>query len=398
VEKVLEENPKFVQNGNKSIKIKDKSGIWNYMRQQLINRKENTKKVRKVPIDEFLGIRKRGLSHVSRSLEKDTLQTVTENSYRKTEKINNQNLKKDAILARVLARGERAKKLDKTQKKVEPLSEREARDAGSEKDSYKKNKGGRIRRIFGKIFNWNRLYFMTDGVGVQGQDKKEKKWTGSKECKVGAIIHQSGEQLREMACFCTWERITGFRSLVEWTLLPVVGIVGLFNEIVIISDGAKWIRNMRVKIACLFGAIWILDWFHTKDRTEACLRVLGIKTDGKLDRKIKSLLWLGEVDKVIKKIKQIRITGNEETKEKKKAARKSLIEYLKNQREGIVNYHQMQMRGYLVGSGFVEKRNDTLVKNRMVRQKRMRWSQTGGEAMMQILTAQMNGRFDELFA
>jgi len=79
VEKVLEENPKFVQNGNKSIKIKDKSGIWNYMRQQLISRKKNTKKVRKVPIDEFLGIRKRGLSHVSRSLEKDTLQTVTEN-------------------------------------------------------------------------------------------------------------------------------------------------------------------------------------------------------------------------------------------------------------------------------------------------------------------------------
>jgi len=57
----------------------------------------------------------------------------------------------------------------------------------------------------------------------------------------------------------------------------------------------------------------------------------------------------------------------------------------------------MQMRGYLVGSGFIEKRNDTLVKNRMVRQKRMRWSRTGGEAMMQVLTAQMNGRFDELF-
>lgn len=99
---------------------------------------------------------------------------------------------------------------------------------------------------------------MVEGVGVQGQDKRGE-WTGSKECKVGGIIHQSGSQLQEMACFCTWERITGFRSLVE-------------------------------------------------------------------------------------------------------------------------------------------KRNDTLVKNRMVRQKRMRWSQSGGEAMMQVLAAQMNGRFDELFA
>ena len=72
--------------------------------------------------------------------------------------------------------------------------------------------------------------------------------------------------------------------------------------------------------------------------------------------------------------------------------------YLDNQREGIVNYEEYQKNGYIVGSGFVEKLNDTLIKNRMVRGRRMRWSLKGGEAMMALLAAKYNGRLSEVFA
>ena len=73
------------------------------------------------------------------------------------------------------------------------------------------------------------------------------------------------------------------------------------------------------------------------------------------------------------------------------------MNYLKNQREGIIDYRAYQDNGYLIGSGFLEKRNDTLIKNRMVRQKRMQWGITGGEAMMRLLCAQANDRLAELF-
>jgi hypothetical protein len=42
--------------------------------------------------------------------------------------------------------------------------------------------------------------------------------------------------------------------------------------------------------------------------------------------------------------------------------------------------------------------DDTLIKNRMVRGKRMRWSIAGGEAMMALLAAKHNGRLAEVFA
>jgi len=52
-------------------------------------------------------------------------------------------------------------------------------------------------------------------------------------------------------------------------MLGAIGLAGLFTEVVIISDGAQWIRGLRGKIARLLGAVWILDWFHVKDRVES---------------------------------------------------------------------------------------------------------------------------------
>jgi L-alanine-DL-glutamate epimerase-like enolase superfamily enzyme len=84
--------------------------------------------------------------------------------------------------------------------------------------------------------------------------------------------------------------------------------------------------------------------------------------------------------------------------EASEAAIKKFLIYLNNQREGIVDYEAYQRRGCIVGSGFVEKLNDTLIKSRMVHGKRMRWSLKGGEAMMALLSAKHNGRLAEVFA
>ena len=390
----------YVRDGMKWLNIIDLCGKWKFGRQVLARITSNGKKERIIPIDVFFGERKRGVGHISGNLEKKAIESALDGSYRHTEKRMEGSISKDTIQRRIVEKGTQAQKLGKTRKSTKIVAEKETKDANGDNDTYKRSKGGRIRAIFGEIFSWERLYLMVDGVGVQAQDRTNKtrgEWKGSKECKVASILKQHGSQIEEIGTFGTWERIAGFRNLVEITMLGAIGIVGLFTEVVIISDGAKWIRNLRAKIVFLKRAIWILDWFHVKDRVEKLILKLEINVEGKRAEKIRKLLWIGKVDEAIKRIRQLPLAKGEEKREMQKAAKKVCIKYLDNQREGIVNYQQYQMRGYFVGSGFVEKKNDTLIKNRMVRQKRMRWGLVGGEAMMQLLTAQMNGRLGELF-
>jgi len=117
---------------------------------------EKGKKESYTPIDSFFGRRTRGAGHVSRSLHKGVLSSVLENSYRKVEKISGSKMKKETIRQRLIEKGEMAGKMNKTTKEKTILREKEARDAGSERDTYKKNRGGRIRNVLGSLFKWNR--------------------------------------------------------------------------------------------------------------------------------------------------------------------------------------------------------------------------------------------------
>ncbi len=384
---------RLVRNGKKKVTVTDLGGKWEYRRQRVSKQSVSGKKVNKFPLDTFFGDRKRGRGYVSKNLEKKMVALATEQSYRQSERSGDNILGRESIRRKTIEVGKKAAKLKQTKKSPEVLTEQKTKDAGSAKDTYKRSKGSRIRTVLGKMRNWLRIYVMIDGVGVQGQGEG---WEGSKECKVCTILMQKGEKITEVATFCTWERLPGFKRFFEWTLLSAIGVVGLFAETVLISDGAKWIRNLRKSTSCL-GPRWILDWFHVKDRVESVFRVFLIEETDSRAEEIIMLLWNGKVGKTIKCIQAFPMSDDTTTKEKQTATRNATIKYLINQREGIVNYKQLQRKGYFVGSGFVEKRNDTLVKNRMVRQKRMRWSREGGEAMMHLLTARANGRFAEAF-
>jgi len=390
VEEFMEENPEFFRNGKEAIVIKDLSGKWEYKRQRLNSKKT---KPQNIPINKFLGERQKGQSVVSQNLEQKVIKDSLQVSYRKSEAQNHEILKKETIRRRLIQKGQKAENLEKTKKESLIISEEKTKDATKE-GSYKKSRGSKVRSILGKIFGWERLYLMVDGVGVQGQGKG---WEGTKECKVGTILSQKGAEIKEIGSFCTWQRLPGFKRILMVTMLFAIGLAGIYSEIIIISDGAKWIRNLRKWIPCLNSATWILDWFHIKDRLEKMLRELEIEREGNIGKYLRTLLWKGKVDEVLTAIDLLPTSKIEAKKEKQESAKASLITYIKNQREGLVNYEKYQMKGYFVGSGYVEKTNDTLVKNRMVRQKRMRWGRFGGEAMMQLLTAMMNDRLDEVF-
>ncbi|MDZ4217015.1 MAG: hypothetical protein U1C97_01705 [Candidatus Gracilibacteria bacterium] len=391
VKKALLEDPGLVRDGKKSIRVKIKKAQTTYDRQQLRG-KGTGRKV--IPLDSFLGERKRGVGVVSRNLERTAVEECLKSSYRASEKRINKLLGKETIRRTVLRKGEQAKELEKTTVEEEREDEGKSwqiKDAERPEDSYKKSREGIMRRICGAVFGLRVLYLMADGVGVEQQSKSVN---GKRECKVAVILRQNGDQIKKLSTLATWQRVDAFRGMVEWAMLAVYS---LMYEVVIVSDGARWIRNMRDKIACLRKAIWILDWFHLKDRTLKTLRILDLEETDQISMEILRLYWLGQANLALKVIQQIPLSEDEEEAEQQRASVRKYMTYIKNQREGIVNYQAYKMKGYVVGSGCVEKMNDQLIKDRMVRQRRIRWSLKGGEAMIQLLTAQDNGRLGEVF-
>lgn len=386
------EDPQLVRNGKKLVQIKGKTGLQKFFRQALRGVKNGKKKII-IPINFFFRSISQGQAFVSQNLEKEALEKCLKQSYRKCSQSIQNKLSKETVRRRVFRKKTQAEQLEKTATNQQ-LAESQLKDTDNNKTSYKQSQGGILRKLFGQIFERSVLYFMADGVGVEQQTKLTEK-LGKRECKVATFLRQTGEKVEQIATFCTWKRVTQFTAMVEWVLL---GIFPFGREIIIISDGAKWIRNLRGSIPSLKKAVWILDWFHLKDRTLKLFLKFELTESSELTQTAISLCWYGKAVEALAFIKKLPLSADPTDAEQQIQAIKKYEIYLHNQREGIINYQAYKMKGYLVGSGCVEKINDQLVKDRMVRQGRMRWGIEGGEAMMQLLTAKYNGRLDELFS
>ena len=359
-----------------------------------------------MPINKFLGEIKRKKGVVSKNLIREGVERVTETSYRKGEKEIGGKLSKESIRKEVLKSGKKADKLKKTKKKEVEIKEKALKDAGTSKATYKKNGGGIIRRIAGKLFKRYALYLLVDGVGVAIQEdeawednkransEKEEK-TKTRECKLAVFLKQTEEKIEEIGTFCTWERVGKFSNILQGILIKIYSKI---YPVVIISDGAKWIRQLRRRIRVLKYAKWILDWFHLKDHLEKMLRTMQIEEGNKIWEELIEHFWNGETGMALKKINEIKLSRKKKDREKEQEAREEFVTYVNNQIEGIVNYKEYKEKGYLIGSGYIEKRNDVMIKQRMVRGHRIRWGKKGGEAMMALLTAKYNDRMDEVFA
>lgn len=385
----LAENPQLVKDGKRSVRIRGLTSLASYPRQRLKKQNPNGKTMTVIPLNGFLKDIRSGIGVVSRNAEQQILETVTEHSYRKTEAIVEKTLAKETIRREVLKTGEKAKALPASRKQERMISERNLKDAADPTTSYRKSAGSAIRQKLGSLCRWRRMYVLIDGVHVFLKDK-------GRECKVGAIVRQQSEKISEAAAWCAWGRIQAFRALTAAACSVIALSLGC--QVVIVSDGAKWIRNMRKWIACLSQAIWILDWFHLKDNLLKCLVAFNLEEASETAQRLLSLLWRGRAEEAARLITALPGSVMPETRSAEDAAVKAFLAYMDNQREGIIDYEAYQRQGYIVGSGFVEKLNDTLIKNRMVRGKRMRWSLKGGEAMMALLSARHNGRLAEVFA
>jgi len=168
----------------------------------------------------------------------------------------------------------------------------------------------------------------------------------------------------------------GFAALLWMTMLTL-----RFDQasvLVILSDGAHWIRELAKWLPC--PTILILDLFHVKHRIwEVANALFGEQTP-------QARLWAnthctfierGEAWEVLAALKELR--------PRRKATRtmvEELCTYLTNNKDRM-NYPEYRKKGYRVSSGSVESANYHVTGARL-KQQGMRWSEKGAAEMARL--------------
>ncbi len=172
--------------------------------------------------------------------------------------------------------------------------------------------------------------------------------------------------------------------------IAVLLCLGPLNSLLLIADGARWIRNFFTEtLARLADKTMLLDWHHLQQK---CLELASSICRGKLAkaqllRRLYRRLWRGNVQGAIAVLEA-------ERPEAKNAAKlDELIGYLQARTAWIPDYRQRRIERKYIGSAHVEKANDLLVARRQ-KNRGMQWSEATSDALAALRTLMLNGGWE----
>jgi len=166
--------------------------------------------------------------------------------------------------------------------------------------------------------------------------------------------------------------------------------LGSLNALLLIADGARWIRGFFIDtLAVLANKAMILDWHHLKQK---CLDLSSRICRGKtakvqLLQRLYRRLWRGDVGAAIAVLE----THRHEAKNEEKLD--ELIGYLQARATWIPNYRQRRIERRYIGSGHAEKANDLIVARRQ-KNRGTQWSIDTSDALAALRTLMLNGGWD----
>ena len=250
------------------------------------------------------------------------------------------------------------------------------------------------------------LYIEMDGTGVpmvppEVQGRKGKQPDGSaktREAKLGCVFTQTatdeeGWPMRDPDS-------TSFTGAIETAeefgkrIYSEALRRGLLHaeKIVVLGDGAEWIRNL---VELHFPqATQIIDLYHAREHVAALCKLL-LASNATAERSLRLRWWTildrGQVETITAKAA---VLLPEDDKARAEALRE--IAYLEKNKERM-RYAAFRGQGLFVGSGVVEAGCKTIVGQRL-KQSGMEWSLRGANAILALRCMFASGRTEEFWA
>jgi hypothetical protein len=171
-------------------------------------------------------------------------------------------------------------------------------------------------------------------------------------------------------------------------LLLELGVLGGQRRLLVLGDGAAWIRTWYEGLGISPKAM-ILCWWHLRKRCYEQMSSAGGPKDRRraLEKAVLGQLWEGKVDAALDLLRgALDWVRNPQSVE-------DLIGYLERRREFIPDYQERRRAGLWIASTRVEKFNDWAVSGRCKHQG-MSWTPQGVLALAALEAARCNGELD----
>jgi primosomal protein N' len=223
------------------------------------------------------------------------------------------------------------------------------------------------------------LYIMTDGAAVNTRVKDENGSTWRENKTVIAFTDKDMIKRKDGSNIIVKKEYSAFIGSAErfkgYVLNTAINAgYGKTREVVIIGDGAAWIRNIGKEV--FPEAVQILDLFHLKENIYNYAKY-------KFSYNEKDYVPWAEsfIDKIEKgKADEALLLLPEE--EKTPAGVVNLRTYINNNIDKI-NYPLYKEKGYFVGSGAIESANKVILQRRL-KQAGMRWGVKGAQPILSL--------------
>jgi hypothetical protein len=179
-------------------------------------------------------------------------------------------------------------------------------------------------------------------------------------------------------------------AFLQYLHVAVLLCLGPLSSLLLIADGARWIRNFFTEtLAPVTNKIMLLDWHHLQQKClELGSRICRTKlAKARLLRRLYRRLWRGDVAGAIE------VLEAERPETKNEAKLDELIGYLRTRAPWIPTYRQRRIERQYIGSAHVEKANDLIVARRQ-KNRGMQWSAATSDALAALRTLMLNGGWE----
>jgi hypothetical protein len=233
------------------------------------------------------------------------------------------------------------------------------------------------------------LYIMTDGAAVNTriEDENGSTWRENKTAIAftdrDMIKRKNGDNIiikKEYTAYIGPAET--FKGHVLSTAINAG--YGKTSEVVIIGDGAHWIRNMGNEL--FPDAVQILDLFHLKENVYSYAKYKFSQEEKKY------VPWAEHVIDMLEKGKACDVLKLLPEDEKLPASVVNLRTYISNNLDRI-DYPTYKEKGYFVGSGAIESANKVILQRRL-KQSGMRWGVPGAQAVLSLRAKYESNRWD----